>query len=485
MNREFLVNLTLLLLINLLIKPFYTFGIDLRVQNLVGIENYGLYFALLNFSYIFQIFSDLGLQQYNSRNIAQYSFLVDKYFPHMLVLKGILAGGVLCSGFVVALLLGYQANSLYFLLFLLSNQILISFLFFLRFNISGLGHYRLDSLFSALDKLLMVLICGGLVWTSLADNFQIEWFLYAQTTAYLLSVVVVFMANLKYLKRPLGFKFKPLVLWVILKNSLPFALVVFLMTLYTRIDAVMIERLLGAVEGREQAGIYAFAYRILDTSNMLVFLFATLLLPMFSRLLNQPEELKALLRLSLQLMLVLTVGLSMSLFYYGAEISQALFEQYTPYTAEVFSLLILTFNALGLLAVFGTLLTANGRLHAVNMLFVLGIIVNVLLNFGLIPKYGAWGASLSTLCTQGLVAIGEMVLVIRIFDWRGDVKLYLQVIFFIALSLLITHTTYIYLELDWIVKFLFTGIGILGIAFLVKLIPYSDLLAVFKMQKQD
>ena len=41
MNREFILNILLLVFINLLIKPFFIFGIDLTVQNRVG-EDYGL-----------------------------------------------------------------------------------------------------------------------------------------------------------------------------------------------------------------------------------------------------------------------------------------------------------------------------------------------------------------------------------------------------------------------------------------------------------
>ncbi|MCH2042818.1 MAG: oligosaccharide flippase family protein [Saprospiraceae bacterium] len=484
MNREFLINLILLLLINLLIKPFYTFGIDLRVQNLVGTQSYGLYFALFNFSYIFQIFGDLGLQQYNNRNIAQNGFLIDKYLPHILILKSILAILVIGIGLLVAIGLGYQAESLYLLTFLLFNQILITFLFFLRSNISGLGYYRLDSFFSALDKLLMVLICGVLVWTPLSKDFRIEWFLYAQTTAYGLSVLLAFWVNLRFLKRKLHFHFNWIVLLAILKKSLPFALVVILMTLYTRIDAVMIERLLDGVEGKKEAGIYAFAYRFLDTSNMFVYLFATLLLPMFSRLLSQQAALKALLVFSYQLMLVLTIGLSIGLAYYAPEIGQALFDEYTPYTAEVFAMLILSFNALGMLAIFGTLLTANGSLRAMNTLFVIGILLNVLMNYIMIPKYGAWGAALSTLCTQSFVALGEIFLVIRIFQLKVNYKLITQTLSFIILVLVGTYYLYHYLEVFWFWKFSMTGIMVLIFAFAVQLISIKEFVLLLSIKKR-
>ena len=71
MNREFLLNISFLILINVIIKPFYILAIEVNVQNSVGPEAYGSYFALFNFCFLFQIINDLGIQNYNSRNIAQ------------------------------------------------------------------------------------------------------------------------------------------------------------------------------------------------------------------------------------------------------------------------------------------------------------------------------------------------------------------------------------------------------------------------------
>jgi|GEM_PF-5217839 len=45
MQRTFLTNLFLLLVLNLLVKPFYILGIDAGVQDAVGSEEYGGYAA--------------------------------------------------------------------------------------------------------------------------------------------------------------------------------------------------------------------------------------------------------------------------------------------------------------------------------------------------------------------------------------------------------------------------------------------------------
>ena len=70
MARRFIANLSVLIILNLLIKPIYVFGIEVSVQNAVGAETYGLYFALLNTAYLLQIINDFGLQIYNNRLVA-------------------------------------------------------------------------------------------------------------------------------------------------------------------------------------------------------------------------------------------------------------------------------------------------------------------------------------------------------------------------------------------------------------------------------
>ena len=171
MQREFSLNIILLISINLLIKPFFIFGIDRTVQNVVGTESYGVYFKLLSFTYLLQIINDFGIQNFNSREISMHRQMIGKYFPNILILKTILAITFLTAVFVFGTASGY-AEYWNLLLFLAFNQILVSLVFYLRSNIAGLGHYRTDSLLSALDKLLMIIFCSVLLWvTPFRENF--------------------------------------------------------------------------------------------------------------------------------------------------------------------------------------------------------------------------------------------------------------------------------------------------------------------------
>ena len=98
--------------------------------------------------------------------------------------------------------------------------------------------FKTDSFLSVLDRLLAILFCGMLLWGHLSDKpFRIEWFVYCQTAAYLLAIAVALFIVLKKSKlRRLAWNKKLSLL--ILKKSLPFALLTLLMAFYNRIDSV-------------------------------------------------------------------------------------------------------------------------------------------------------------------------------------------------------------------------------------------------------
>ena len=90
MQRKFILNLILLVFVNLLIKPLYLFGIDRGLQNAVGSNAYGLFYALFNLSFILSVVLDPGITNFNNRHIAQNNHLLTKYFSRISVFKIVL-----------------------------------------------------------------------------------------------------------------------------------------------------------------------------------------------------------------------------------------------------------------------------------------------------------------------------------------------------------------------------------------------------------
>lgn len=472
MNREFLINVIFLISINLLIKPFFIFGIDRTVQNVVGAENYGLYFALVNLTYLLMIFNDFGINSYNNRNIAQHSQLLGKYFPNVLLLKCLLGLLFIALTFIIAWLSGYRAQ-FHWLIFIAINQVLITMILFFRSNVSGLAMYRTDSILSALDKLLMIGILSVLLWVSpFSEQFRIEYFIYGQTAALLLTAITAFLIVNKKIPK-LRFSFKPAFLKVILKESYPFALVVLLMTVYTRIDAVMIERMLP--DGKYQAGVYASAFRLLDAGNMVGFLFAGLLLPMFSKMIKAKESISSLLRFSSLLLWAGVITISAASFFYSNEIMDLLYVEATPYWGLILRYLMVAFIAIGGIHIFGTLLTAQGGLKRLNIIFLVGVVMNILFNYFLIKTMKAEGAALATVVTQFFVLLAEIILVMKTFRLRVDIKAVLQMLGFLSCLVSLAYLILHFSTFDWKYKFTFTVALGMALALIFRLIDIRGL----------
>ncbi len=414
MKRAFVLNLVFLLTINLIVKPLYLFGVDRGIQNLANTAEYGLYFELFNFTFLFQILNDFGIQYYNNRHIAQHPYLLGKYFPYLLGAKFLLAGLFLSAILVFGALAGYLAEFPWLLAPIAGIQILVSLISYLRSNISGLGWYFTDSFLSVLDRLILLLGLGIPLWTGmLAGRSPVQFLVFGQ----LISLAITAMVALWLLKTRTGgirLRWNPQLNRVIFKNSYPYAITVILMTIYTRLDAVMIGRMLP--NGQEEAGWYAGAYRLLDAANMIGVLFAGLLLPMFSKLYKDKKGLNELSDLGIRMIWSGVLCVSPALIAFRTPIMGALYVNTSEQSGAILGWLMLSFIPMSGGYIFGTLLIAAGHQKKLNRLYLLGVFINVVLNLILIPPYRAAGAALATFLTQGMVFSGLLILC---QSWEG------------------------------------------------------------------
>lgn len=477
MQRKFIVNLALLLLLNFLIKPFWIFGIDRTVQNMVPSQDYGVYFALFNFSMLFSILLDLGLTNYNNKNIAQNNHILSKYFSGLLTFKFLLSVIYFVITFIVGYVVGYDSERFMMLLFLSINQFFISLILFMRSNISGLHLFAMDSILSVLDKVLMIGFCGILLWGNVIDSpFSIFHFIYAQTLAYLITAVVVFtiiIVKTKLFKPQLNILF----LLVTLKQTIPYAFLVLTMTFYYRLDVIMLDLML--VDGEHQAAIYAQAYRLLDASSQIGVLFAGLLLPMFALMIYKKEKLDDLLRLSFTLLFIPASILAVFCLFYGDDIIHLLYDNYSQSSSNVLSILMFCFVAISGTYIYGTLLTSNGSLKQLNTIAVIGLFLNLMLNFWLIPTYKAEGSAIASLITQFVILVAQIVICNRMFSFSINLNFVLKVGFlFLAVVLVVFGLK----KFD--ISLLYSLITIIilsgGITFLLRIVNVKDLMGLIK-----
>jgi len=438
MQKKFLKNLAFLVFLNLLVKPFWIFGVDREVQNITGPEEYGFYFTILNFSYLFYIILDLGITNFNNRNIAQNNQLLNKHLAGISTLK---------------VLLGVAYGIIIFI--------------------------------------MMILVCGILIWVSqFRSHFTIEWFVYAQTVAYLFTAIIALGVVLYHSGR-LRLRWNPIFFLMILKKSLPFALLVLLMSFYSRIDPVLIERLLKGSFGAEQSGIYAQAFRLLDAGQNFALLFPILLLPLFSKMIKEKESVAELVKLSFSIIISGTLIIALTTLFYSEHIMQLLYTQgegeaYEAYmerivlSASILKLLMFSLVFVSSVYIFGTLLTANNNLYYLSLFALISLVANIILNVLLIPEYFALGSAYANLTAQGLTAVLQIILAYRLFHFRINYRLIIRLILTIILTIAVGYLLPMTGIQNWIISMLLMLFMGLLISFALKLLNIKEFIAILR-----
>ncbi|MES2397022.1 MAG: oligosaccharide flippase family protein [Bacteroidota bacterium] len=452
MQKKFVANLAFLLFMNLFIKSIYILGFETQVQNEVGAASYGIYFAVFNFSFLLTIVLDFGITNFNNKNIAQNNHLLTKHFSGLFTLKILLAIIYIIVVVVAGLLIGYDTRLMKLLLVQGFNMFLLFFINYLRSNLAGLHLFKTDAIVSILDRSILIVLCIVMLKTDmLKEPDGIMYFVYAQTIGYSISVITAFII---ILNKTHTFKLK----WnwafslMILKKSLPFAILTLLMSFYNRIDTVMIERMLPKGVGDVQSGIYAQAFRLLDATNMIAFLTAGMLLPIFSRMLKHKESVESLVKLISTLLLTPAIVIGVGCVFYSKELMGLLYQVHVEESAKIFSLLMLSFIAVSTTYIFGTLLTANGNMKQLNTMAAFGMILNITLNFLLIRQFEAYGSAISSMITQYLTAIIQVIIAQRIFKFKINYKLINTLIMF-AIGVVAINYGSRMLNLNWMMSF--------------------------------
>lgn len=414
----------------MLVKPFWLFGIDRTVQNVTGVVDYGLYYSLLALTATLNILLDMGITNYNNRNISRHNHLLPKHLGNILGIKLLLAVVyavvVLSWGFIV----GYNKLQFHILSFLIINQFLLQLILYLRSNLQALHLFTTDSLVSVLDRVFMIFLCGILLYTNITGGvFKIEWFVYVQTVSYVLATLIILLIVLKKagkikLRFNLGF------MLVFLKKTYPYAILILLMAFYNRFDTVLIERLLPNTEGARQVGLYMHGFRLLDAVSMFGVLFAGMLLPIFSRMIKMNQKIGEMVNFSFSLIIFISVTIAISSLFYQTDIMGWLYTDHIAESAPIFATLMFGFIPITTTYIFGTLLTANGSIRPLNIMAAIGMTLNITLNLLLIPKHQALGAAYVSLFTQIVTALAQVFIAIKVFNFHANWKLLIRVFAF-------------------------------------------------------
>ena len=457
-TKRFYSSLSLLILLNVIIKPLWIFGIDRQVQNEVGLSEYGVFFSIWNLSIVLLFLLDWGLTVFYNQQLSAKNRSIAEQAGSFIFVKLIFGLLYISIIFCIGIFTGIDRWDL--VIYVILVQVLSSMFVFFRAIITSQQWFRTDAWLSILDKLLMIALCGILLYyPSWFGGISIEKFLLLQITC---MVFALLAALTILLVRKFHFTFKKL--WPekqIFNAALPFAVIVLLMSFHSRIDGFILERIGGAKE----AGRYAAAYRLLDAANMLGVLLATFLLPYITRQWSEGKDISKVVLNIRHLLITAAVSLSCIAIFLAPWLHGVLYQHDEAGSVAILQWCIPALIGYSLIQVYGTVLTATGHITAFSYITLVSVIVNLLLNFLLIPSMGAKGSCIAALISQGISGIATI--------WYARQKLHIAIDMASILIYIFTGGLlcgFLYLSRDWILNKLLIIIGAGAISLFVLLI---------------
>lgn len=443
-------------------------------------EQYGWYFHCFNLIFLLSVVNDPGLQNWNAQFLPRNRDTAGIHLTSLAGVKIILAFLFLCVTWIVMQLAGYGHSWLFVMLSV--NLILSSAFMILRGSIAGLGHYRTDSLLSSLDKVLMAIILGVLLYGNSFSTFSLQHFVYGQGLATMLAcfVALILLRSRVALTWP---NFSWSETRRILRNSAPYLLILVFMTAYNRMDGILLGFLLH--DNHHAAGIYAGAYRLYDAANMTGYLFASVLLPMFAAHIGQKDLLSGLVNAGARYSIVVAGIALISVWFYGDEILRILYDVADKDMQDTLRWLMAAYFCTALGYVFGTLVVSSGDVGRLNIVFGIGLLVNVALHQVLIPAFGATGAAMTTFLTQALVLFAQVWIVKQQFSVSLRLQVILRTPVFLGTSMLIFSVMEQTGIDQWWFRWLLNLIICVLLSFVLRMVEWEDVAFFLRRRKVE
>ena len=400
MQKKFLGALFLMMLLNVLVKPVWIFGIDRGVQNITGFADYGRYFAYLNFCMVLGFILDPGLHIHLSRLASLPDADRTRLFWDGLYAK---IGLFLLYILVVATVAGVAGYAdLRFLFTLMVLHASVSLFGFFRLFITSGQRFRADGLLSVTDKSVVILLIGAMMlWPDSLGQITIGRFVAVQTLgiglSIMLAVIFLFRGGWPFTFHPFrGFRRD------LLFPSIPFALNIFLMTVILRADGILLERI--HPDGAREAGLYASGFRILDAFGMMGTLAGGFLLPFIARHWPDTSRFSQAVGVSRRALmcaaiLIASVGLAIP-----GWLTEFLYHRSDAPIINLMRIILLALPGLSLVAIHGTVLTATGHIRRFITISAVAAVLSFCLNLWLIPRFGAQASALIAVGIQSLYA---------------------------------------------------------------------------------
>jgi O-antigen/teichoic acid export membrane protein len=451
-----------------ILQKIFAFVYFTLIARWLGADNIGIYTFAISLTTILSVFIDLGLSPVLIRESAKFKDKANEYLNNTNTAKLVLAVLSYLAAIIIVNLLHKPAMTQ--VMVYLAGLIMILDSFTLSFwaIFRAYQNLKYEAISIIINQILIVIV--GIA------GILLKFPLYIIVIALLCGSTYSFLYSLLLLKKILKFKFKlkwnKALLNSLLKIAIPFALAGIFTRVYSYVDQI----LLSTIIGDRALGFYSIAYKATYALQFVPAAFAAAIFPAMSNYyLNAKEKLQNVFEKSMYFLIIFSIPIALGTASLADKIILKLYtSEYEP------SILTLQIFILAVIPIFlsypvGSILNSCDKQMTNTVNMGVTMILNIILNIILIPKYEHLGAAAAALISLTILFFLNLYWVPKIITF--DYKFLLFKIFKATFASIIMALIIIYLKptINFGILILLGALIYGGIMYLIKGFTKEDI----------
>ena len=371
------------------------------LMQFLPVSEYGKYIYIIEFISIFAFFSDGGFTQHIIKESSQNPDKIQSIYSKAQSAQLLISAAML----LLILSISYVSNSVndFYYLSVFGLSVVISACFapmLAIFIASG----RKDLIFYkdlSLSVLKLIFMLAGIYYQAPLAYFIFLGFI----NCFVLLILLLYIRYKKEFTYLFELKLDLSGSMTFIKQGFLFTVLMAANVIYSKIDIIMLEKMIGSVEVGYYSGATKFIYPFMFISGA----FMTAVFPKLAKHSEEKDKFRNIQNTAVYYLGGIGVFLSI-LLYLGADIIFQLFfgDKYDN-SIPIFKILVWFLAIVFIYGPISNSLVAKNRIKFLVYLNLFMIILNVVLNFILIPNYGARGAAMTTIVCEIMILVSTIL----------------------------------------------------------------------------
>lgn len=381
------------------------------ITNYLGTAGTGYYNTVITYLSFAIVIADLGLFSVTVREASKYPHKLKKIFSNIFAIRIVTAVLVTVIAILIANATSYPAE--------IKTGVLIAALFPI-FNLIGSVYDMFFQYKLEMQKLVLAEVISKIITVAvilIITFFHLGYYsvVFTVSLAALLNFLIKVIVSRKEL--PLSVSWDSETVRDILKMSIPLGIVFIVNNIYFKVDTLILFYYKGAVD----VGIYAVAYRVLETTLFAGSYLSSSLKPLLSTSIDHDQEkAERAVTQAGTFLLALALALAIISSVFSGDIILFLSNKFFLPGASSLVILGLTPVFLFLSGLYGEILIAKDKKKLLITLSIFILLFNVTLNVILIPRYSYFGAAVTTLISEIVLVSASFVAARRVINIKLD-----------------------------------------------------------------